>query len=280
MNRNGCFAGPEKQSAAIIERAPLRLVCAAARRGPRYMSSQKLLFTLAVAAFFCSACSRHNHVAQIPMPQPPCCSSADGKTPPATRGKDRREGRQPISPSRYTEVGYASWYGDPYHGRRAANGEIYDKNKLTAAHLTLPFGTQVKVTDLENDRTVSVRINDRGPFIRGRILDLSLAAARQIQMIGPGTALIRLEILSMPAEPDFGAFAVQVGAFRDRATAEKLRDRLNRRYGNAFIETYTSDDGVVYRVRLGPKSSLSQATQLASELGREMLPTFVVRVDN
>ena len=177
-------------------------------------------------------------------------------------------------------MGYASWYGDPYHGRRAANGEIYDKNKMTAAHLTLPFGTQIKVTDLDNNRTVNVRINDRGPFVKGRILDLSLAAAKQIQMVGPGTALVRIEVLSMPAEPDFGKFAVQVGAFKDRSTAEKLRDRLNRRYGNVFVETYQGDDGVVYRVRLGPKPSLSQATQLASQLGREMLRTFVVRVNN
>ncbi len=240
------------------------------------MPSRKLLFGLALAAFLTSACSRHKHVAQIRVP-PPCCSSARTTRPPADqRGSDGRGS----TAARYTEVGYASWYGDPYHGRKAANGEIYDKYKLTAAHLTLPFGAQVKVTDLENNRSVNVRINDRGPFVKGRILDLSLAAARQIQMVGPGTALVRLEVLSMPAEPDFGSFAVQVGAFHDRPTAEKLRDRMNRRYGNAFIETYQSETGVMYRVRLGPKSSLSQATQLAGELGREMLHTFVVRVDN
>lgn len=243
------------------------------------MPSGKLLFALVVASFFASACSHRQHVAQIPV-QPPCCSSAGDHTtrPPAEQPGPQSSAAKALA--RYTEVGYASWYGDPYHGRRAANGEVYDKYKLTAAHLTLPFGTQLKVTDLENNRSVNVRINDRGPFVKGRILDLSLAAARQIQMVGPGTALVRLEILSLPAEPDFGAFAVQVGAFRERAAAEKLRERLNRRYGNASIETAESEHGIVYRVRLGPKSSLSQATQLARELDREMLLAFVVRVDN
>ena len=179
----------------------------------------------------------------------------------------------------YTETGYASWYGDPYHGRRAANGEIYDKNKLTAAHLTLPFGTQVKVTDLENNRSVRVRINDRGPFVKGRILDLSLAAARQIQMIGPGTALVRVEVVSVPASPDFGAFAVQVAAYRDLADAERLQKRMAARYGRAFIENYESTDGLYYRVRVGPKPSLSDARELAARLARESSGAFVVRVD-
>ncbi len=207
-------------------------------------------------------------MAQVPAPPAVCCARSGGASP------SRRDGKG------LTETGYASWYGDPYHGRRAASGEIYDKNKLTAAHLTLPFGTQVKVTDLENNRTVEVRINDRGPFVKGRILDLSLAAARKIQMVGPGTALVRLDIESMPAEPDYGAFAVQVGAFRDRPAAERLRERLLRRYGAISIQRYDSSDGVWYRVRVGPKPSLAEANQLASQLGRENLSTFVVRADN
>src|SRR2546425_5336798 len=98
-----------------------------------------------------------------------------------------------------TETGVASWYGHPYHGRAAANGEIYDMEKMTAAHRTLPFGTWVLVTNLANNKTVEVRITDRGPFIDGRIIDLSHAAARAIDLIGPGTARVRVEIISAPA---------------------------------------------------------------------------------
>ena len=103
----------------------------------------------------------------------------------------------PVAPARIgtTETGIASWYGDPYHGRRAANGEVYDMNLMTAAHLTLPFGTWVNVTNLVNGRQVSVRITDRGPFVQGRIIDLSRAAAQQIDMITRGTARVRLKVV-------------------------------------------------------------------------------------
>src|SRR6476661_10783324 len=118
------------------------------------------------------------------------------------------------------ETGIASWYGYPYHGRRAANGEIYDMEKLTAAHRTLPFDTWVRVRNLTNNKTVDVRIQDRGPFVGGRIIDLSKAAAREIDMIGPGIANVKLTIIAPPPvkeiekEPEL--FAVQVGAFRER----------------------------------------------------------------
>jgi rare lipoprotein A len=98
------------------------------------------------------------------------------------------------------EQGVASWYGDPYHGRRTSNGEIYDMDQLTAAHLSLPFDTWVRVTNLENGRSVDVRINDRGPFLKNRIIDLSRAAARSIEMIGPGTAPVRVEVVGVPGK--------------------------------------------------------------------------------
>ena len=97
-----------------------------------------------------------------------------------------------------TETGVASWYGVPYHGQRAASGEIYDMEQLTAAHRTLPFQTVVEVTNLDNGKRVTVRVNDRGPFVKGRILDLSHAAAQKIGMIGPGTARVRLKVVQPP----------------------------------------------------------------------------------
>jgi len=246
------------------------------------MPSKKFLFALVFASFFASACSHRQHVAQIPPPPPPTTAQPPSP-PPAERSPARqpeeRENNAPKALASYTEVGYASWYGDPYHGRRAANGEIYNKYKLTAAHLTLPMGAEVKVTNLENNLSVNVRINDRGPFAKSRIVDLSLAAAQKIQMTGPGTALVRLEVLSLPSEPDMGSFLVQAGAFGERQSAEKLRDRLKPRYGDPIIEKAETDQGIVYRVRLGPKSSLLQSRQLASELRSEMLDAYVVRVD-
>jgi len=106
----------------------------------------------------------------------------------------------PLPPVRtgYTEEGIASWYGYPYHGRRTANGEIYDMEKLTAAHKTLPFGVWVEVRNKRNAKSVTVRINDRGPFIEGRIIDLSRAAARRIGLITPGTAPVRIKVVRLP----------------------------------------------------------------------------------
>jgi len=179
-----------------------------------------------------------------------------------------------------TEVGYASWYGDPYHGRRAANGEIYDKHQMTAAHRTLPFDTLVSVLNLDNQREVRVRINDRGPFIAGRIIDLSQAAAEGIAMIGPGTAKVRLEVLSGGPAPGPDRFAVQIGAFREPDSAEQLQRRMAARYGGAYIEEVRTDQGLLYRVRVGPKPSLTEAQQLAASLERENFSSLIVRVDS
>jgi rare lipoprotein A len=140
--------------------------------------------------------------------------------------------RTPVNPkgaayalAGHVEQGNASWYGMPFHGRRASNGETYDMNKLTAAHRTLPFETMVRVTNLANGKSAVVRITDRGPFVENRIIDLSLAAARQLDMTVAGVAQVRLEALSGP-DPSAGFFAVQVGAFRERANADRLRERL------------------------------------------------------
>src|SRR5439155_5186511 len=109
------------------------------------------------------------------------------------------------------KIGYASWYGDPYHGRRTSNGETYNKYGLTAAHRTLPFDTVVKVKNLTNGQIVKVRINDRGPFKENRIIDLSYAAAKEIGMLGPGTARVSLEVLEIVSNPF--PLTIQVGSF-------------------------------------------------------------------
>jgi rare lipoprotein A len=183
-------------------------------------------------------------------------------------------------PPGYTEEGNASWYGEPFHGRRASNGEIYDMYKLTAAHRTLPFETMVRVTNLSNGKSTTVRITDRGPFIENRIIDLSLAAAREIDSVGPGVVPVRVEVLSPGVDPTTGFFTVQVGAFREHGNAERLRDRLNALYSPIFIQQYDSPDGLLYRVRVGKIAGEDAARQFSEQLrAREGFTPFVTRLD-
>jgi len=182
--------------------------------------------------------------------------------------------------SAYTEEGNASWYGVPFNGRRASNGEIYDMNKLTAAHRTLPFDTVVRVTNLSNGKSTVVRITDRGPFVDNRIIDLSMAAAREIESIGPGVVPVRVEIVSASIDPTSGFFTVQVGAFHDRGNAERLRQRLNASYSPIFIQLYDSPDGLFYRVRVGKVPGEDAAHQFGEQLrSREGFTPMVVRLD-
>jgi len=180
----------------------------------------------------------------------------------------------------YTEEGNASWYGAPFHGRRASNGEIYDMNKLTAAHRTMAFNTMVRVTNLTNGKSVVVRITDRGPFVDNRIIDLSRAAAQQIESIGPGVVPVRLEVLS-GADPFGGFFTVQVGAFKERGNAERLRERLDALYPPAMIEQVQLEDGTFYRVRVGKISGEQSAQRFADDLKtKEGFHSMVIRLDD
>ncbi len=182
----------------------------------------------------------------------------------------------------HTETGVASWYGHPYHGRAAANGEIYDMEKMTAAHRTLPFNTWVRVHDLDNNKTTEVRIIDRGPFVDGRIIDLSHAAARQIEMIGPGVARVRIEVISTPPDATPGFFAIQVGAFRVRANAERLRQQMEQQYGAARLVEREENPGI-WRVLVGAEPSEEGAAALRERIRRDSVEKtagFVVRIDS
>jgi rare lipoprotein A len=177
------------------------------------------------------------------------------------------------------ETGLASWYGHPYHGRPAANGEIYDMEKLTAAHRTLPFGTWVRVVNLGNGQTVDVRITDRGPFVESRIIDLSHAAAVAIALIGPGVAHVRLDILSVPtAASGESWYAVQAGAFLDRDRAERLRSSLDRDFGSAHL-VQRAGSPTLWRVLVGRVPSEEAAAALAQRIRGQTGTAFVVRLD-
>ena len=188
-------------------------------------------------------------------------------------------GTSPGSSSQKLEetVGYASWYGDPYHGRRTSNGETYNKFEMTAAHRTLPFDSVVKVNNLENGKETTVRINDRGPFVKDRIIDLSYAAARSIDMVGPGTAKVRLELLKVVPNPY--PISIQVGSFREKANAVKLQRELSPKYSPVLVEEYKSHDGKLFRVMVGRFKSEQEARQTKNDLRKLDLNGLMVRLE-
>ena len=179
-----------------------------------------------------------------------------------------------------SETGIASWYGYPFHGRRAAGGEIYDMEKFTAAHRTLRFNTRVRVVNLSNAKVVDVRINDRGPFVDGRIIDLSKAAAGTIDLIRPGITPVRVDVIDAPAASLDDHFAVQVGAFQERDNAERCLELMRSRYGFARL-TARDGDPVLWRVQVGSMPTKERARTLANRIRQEsgQNTVFVVRID-
>ncbi|HEX2226184.1 MAG TPA: septal ring lytic transglycosylase RlpA family protein [Candidatus Binatia bacterium] len=173
---------------------------------------------------------------------------------------------------RATQSGIASWYGPGFHGQATASGSIYNQNELTAAHQTLPMGTRLMVTNLNNGRAVQVLVNDRGPFVEGRIIDLSYAAARSIDMIGPGTAPVRIEVLEAPFTIQFIRtsldYTLQLGSFSQLENAEQLRDRLLPSYSDVAIVPLQSSNRAYYRVQLGTFSNRAEAEQQARRLAQ------------
>jgi len=171
------------------------------------------------------------------------------------------------------QYGIASWYGKKFHGNPTASGEIYDMYQLTAAHRTLPLGTYVMVTNRENNRSVEVKINDRGPFVKGRIIDLSYAAARSIEMVEKGTARVRVVVLKRRAisvkREHMGSgrgFTVQVGAFSDKGNALKLTKALSRKMRDVYISVFETPETRYYRVRVGQFPTRETAYRLAAKL--------------
>lgn len=244
------------------------------------MKTAIALAVLGVVAL--SGCAHRRTARRLPPPPPPPAASSAPETVKPGTAENAGNRSTPEAPEpMYTETGVASWYGYPYHGRAAANGEIYDMEKMTAAHRTLPFDTVVRVTNLTNDKSVDVRINDRGPFVDGRIIDLSHAAARAIDMIGPGTAEVRMDVLKMPETPDAALFAVQVGAFRDRGNAERERSRMEARYGSARL-VRRNDTPSLWRVLVGREKTEDGANSLKNRIREESgeRNAFIVRLDS
>ncbi len=160
------------------------------------------------------------------------------------------------------QVGLASWYGIEEHNNRAASGERFDKNELTAAHKALPMDSIVRVTNLENGRDVIVRINDRGPFVKGRIIDLSYAAAKEVGLLGPGTVKVKVEVISTPNRDDNyfkGRYIIQVGSFKNKNNAYNLKNKLSAKFDNVDVYEYSLNSDKYYRVRLSSYNSRNDA---------------------
>lgn len=179
----------------------------------------------------------------------------------------------------YVETGTASWYGPPYNRRRGANGEIFDQNMLSAAHRTLPMGSLLRVTNLRTGQASVMRVTDRGPFVPGRVLDLSVASAKSIGVWQPGTAMVRIEVFSAPKPIDAGGrWCVQIGAFQHEAKAVKLEEMLQRRYQSANVIEFTGPTGHWVRIRPA-NDDKSRAMALEAELAPEEGAAYLVRLD-
>ena len=183
----------------------------------------------------------------------------------------------------------ASWYGADFHGRPTSSGEIYNMYAYTCAHKEYPFGTKVKVTNTANSKAVECIVNDRGPFVQGRDIDLSYASAKEIGLIGPGTSRVLIELqgrdtayirkVKVQSSERSGPFAIQVGAFTDGINAVRLKGAIRHKYQNAYIQEADVKGTTYYRVRVGNFDQFSQAMETAEQLGQEGYPAVILKAD-
>jgi rare lipoprotein A len=255
-------------------------------------SRQHILILLILSVFGCSSSlDRQYGSSHTPPLKSPAYKTSSSSPPPSSLGK--KTGTQkpysikgikytPIaSAGGFSQKGIASWYGRKFHGRKTSNGEIYNMYAMTAAHKTLPINTWVSVHNLENNRKIVVRINDRGPFIRGRIIDLSYTGAKRIGIVGAGTAKVRITALGQatsyskktkdpvafkPVNYWKGNLTVQVGAFKVKANALRYKNKLSQSYQNAHVVVYKDYRGVFYRVRIGKFTNVNDAARFTQKI--------------
>lgn len=251
-----------------------------------------------LTAMLCACATTQQPAEQAPAPEPQSATIRPG--PPPTLDMPRASRGNPpfyevmgeryyVLPDSkgYSEQGIASWYGREFHGRPTSSGEIYDMYALTAAHKTLPLPATARVTSLATGKSIIVRINDRGPFVKGRLIDLSYGAARELGFLNAGTTMVEVQTLAGPG--DFGpaasdarasqAMYVQVGAFTSRQNAEQLRQRLQQQgFANAVIRYDEQVEPALFRVRIGPVMNATEYDAVAARVDRLNLgkPRLVV----
>jgi len=246
-----------------------------------------ILFSLAIFG-----CSSSLNTGYDSVHIPPAKSSSYKKTTYSTPGEKKPATQKPYkvkgvhytpmaNANGFVQTGIASWYGRKFHGRKTSNGETYNMYGMTAAHKTLPMNTWVSVHNLENNRKIVVRVNDRGPFVSGRIIDLTHTGASRLGMVGKGTAKVRITALGkatsyskqtkdpitfQPVDYWKGNFTVQVGAFKVQANANRYRSKLSKKYQNAHITTFSDDRGTFFRVRIGRFTNLKDAERFSEKI--------------
>jgi rare lipoprotein A len=202
------------------------------------------------------------------------------KMPPSEKTEAKKEAmkeERPIIEKRETkevQYGVASWYGPDFHGKPTSSGEVYDMHQLTCAHNTFPLGTVVMVTNLENGRSLELKVNDRGPFVKERIIDLSYAAAQILGMWEKGTALVKVEVVG-PLIEQIQRFTLQVGSFIDEVSAQKLADELRKSFENVYVTTVETFTQKYYRVRVGQFETRESALGFAEKLSQMGLKVLV-----
>ena len=256
---------------------------------------RNLSLIILVLSFVLTGCGEHKQTRVNPPPPPPITEpdsqTASVKTVPPAKTAPTADAAtahseedalrippdaKPIS----VETGLASWYGGPYHNRRGSNGEVYNMYAMTAAHRTLPLGSIVRVTNVKTGRSALVRITDRGPFVEGRVLDLSQAAAKRIDLLQAGVAMVRIEVMRTPAPLETGGrWAVQIGAFEKEHAADKLADHLSHRYQTAKVQCFSSPVGDWWvRVRV-QDDDRKLAEEVARKTQTPQGSIFLVRLD-
>jgi rare lipoprotein A len=219
---------------------------------------------LLVFFFLLMACGpKHRIVYEKPTPPPE--KKEEGPVPEL---KIEKRG------TREVQYGMASWYGGEFHGRPTSSGEVYDMYQLTCAHNTLPLGTAVMVTNLENGRSLELKVNDRGPFVKERIIDLSYAAAQILGIWEKGTAFVKVEAIG-PLTEQIQRFTCQVGSFVDEVNAKKLADQLRKNFENVYVTTIETITEKYHRVRVGQFETMESALGVAAKLSQMGLKVLI-----
>ena len=259
------------------------------------MHARRTLALALLSLILLTSCAHHQqaHV-NVPPPPPVTPQPAPTKAPPAkttssqaesqkneTAGEQDEEISLPADAKPLeTQTGAASWYGAPYHNRRGSNGQVYNMHAMTAAHRTLPLGSIVRVTNLKTGHSALVRITDRGPFVEGRILDLSYAAAKKIEVWQPGVADVKVEVMQTPSPTATGGrWAVQIGSFENQKSATEVADHISRRYQTAKVVSFVSPVGAWWvRVRV-LNDDRQRAEALVHETETPEGSVYLVRLD-
>ncbi len=239
-----------------------------------------------------AGCGHKRRAARLPAPPPPIASAPYAREPgyktfpPSTATAARPIGDS-VEDLRYvaehrpiwTQTGIASWYGPPYNRRKGANGEIFDQDHLSAAHRELPLGSLLRVTNTRTGQRSVMRVTDRGPFVPGRVLDLSLASAKAIGVWGPGTAPVSIEVFQAPKPiEEGGRWCVQIGAFRSEGKALALQKSLQRKYAAAQVIEFTGPTGHWVRIRPSGDDK-AKAEEIEARVRPEEGAAYLTRLD-